>query len=228
MIVAADTGDSGGVGDISDRDIAGNVLTMLLAGEDTTANTLAWLLDLLWRHPEALQRAQDEVRGVVRDLGVLTIEQLQRLDWVEACCNETMRLKPVAPQNILAALRDTTVAGVRIPRGTIVWCAMRSGATDEAHFTDAARFDPTRWLAGDAAAPASAKRIAMPFGAGPRVCPGRYLALLEMKLAMAMLLSSFDIESVSTPNGQPAAEHLAFTMAPLGLTMRLRERQPAA
>ena len=228
MIVAADTGGSGGGNDISDRDVAGNVLTMLLAGEDTTANTLAWMLDLLWRHPEALKRAQDEVRGVVGELGALTIEQLQQLDWVEACCNETMRLKPVAPQNILAALRDTTVAGVRIPRGTVVWCAMRSGATDEAHFTDAARFDPTRWLAGDAAAPASAKRIAMPFGAGPRVCPGRYLALLEMKLAMAMLLSSFDIESVSTPNGQPAAEHLAFTMAPLGLTMRLRERQPAA
>ena len=63
----------------------------------------------------------------------------------------------------------------------------------------------------------------MPFGAGPRVCPGRYLALLEMKMAMAILLSSFDIEAVDTPHGQPAPERMAFTMNPVGLTLRLRE-----
>ena len=64
----------------------------------------------------------------------------------------------------------------------------------------------------------------MPFGSGPRMCPGRYLALLEMKMAMATLLSSFDIVSVDTPDGLPAAERMAFTMNPVGLTMRLRER----
>jgi cytochrome P450 len=74
----------------------------------------------------------------------------------------------------------------------------------------------------------------MPFGSGPRMCPGRYLALLEMKMAMAMLLSSFDIEAVDTPDGQPAAEavdtpdgqpaaeRMAFTMKPVGLSLRLR------
>jgi cytochrome P450 len=62
----------------------------------------------------------------------------------------------------------------------------------------------------------------MPFGAGPRICPGRYLALLEMKIALTMLLTRFDIESIKTPDGQPAQEFMAFTMAPLGLTMRLR------
>jgi cytochrome P450 len=55
------------------------------------------------------------------------------------------------------------------------------------------------------------------------MCPGRYLALLEMKMAMAMLLSSFDIEAVDTPDGQPALERMAFTMNPVGLRMRLRE-----
>ena len=62
----------------------------------------------------------------------------------------------------------------------------------------------------------------MPFGSGPRMCPGRYLALLEMKMAMAMLLSSFDIEAVDTPDGQAAQERMAFTMNPVGLTLRLR------
>ena len=64
----------------------------------------------------------------------------------------------------------------------------------------------------------------MPFGAGPRVCPGRYLALLEIKMAMAMLLSRFEIESVSTPDGSEPREHMAFAMSPVGLRLRLRER----
>ena len=64
----------------------------------------------------------------------------------------------------------------------------------------------------------------MPFGAGPRVCPGRYLALLEMKMALAMLLAHFDIVAVDTPDGQAPREKLAFTMTPVGLKMRLRER----
>jgi cytochrome P450 len=68
----------------------------------------------------------------------------------------------------------------------------------------------------------------MPFGSGPRTCPGRYLALLEMKLVMAMLLATFDIESVDTPDGAPAEERMAFTMQPVGLSMRLRLRPRAA
>ena len=61
----------------------------------------------------------------------------------------------------------------------------------------------------------------MPFGAGPRMCPGRYLALLEMKMAMAQLLGHFDIESLDTPDGQEARKRLTFTMMPEGLRMRL-------
>jgi cytochrome P450 len=64
----------------------------------------------------------------------------------------------------------------------------------------------------------------MPFGAGPRVCPGRYLAMLEMKMVVVTLLRNFDIVAVDSPAGNEAAEAMAFTMAPVGLRMRLRER----
>jgi cytochrome P450 len=222
MIVSADEGDSG----LTDKDVAGNVMTMLLAGEDTTANTLAWMIYLLQRHPEALKRATQEVRSLAGDVSTFTPDKMASLDYLEACAHETMRLKPVAPFQVIEALRDTVVAGIRVPTGTGLWCLMRGDSISEKHFPNPSAFMPQRWLAeGDPGqAASSAKRVSMPFGAGPRVCPGRYLALLEIKMAMAMLLSHFDIETVTTPDGGEAEEHMAFTMMPVGLRMTLRER----
>ncbi len=222
MIAAADLGDSG----VNDEDVAGNVLTMLLAGEDTTANTLAWMIDLLWRNPDALKTAQAEARERCGGLAEFSHEQMGTLDYVEACAHETMRLKPVAPFNVQQALRDTQVGDVLVPAGGVVLVLMRSDSVDERHVPQAARFMPERWLQDGAPgqAASSAKRISMPFGAGPRVCPGRYLALLEIKMAMAMLLTQFEILEVSTPDGSEAREHMAFTMMPVGLRMRLATR----
>jgi cytochrome P450 len=228
MLLAADAPDSG----LRDEDVAGNVLIMLLAGEDTTANTLAWMLHLLHAHPDALARAQAEVRAVSGDAGsapgrhVFSQEDADRLEFVEACAHETMRLKPVGPLNVLQALRETRVGDVRVPAGTMVWCVMRHDTLQERHFPQADRFLPQRWLEheGGNDSARSARRVSMPFGAGPRVCPGRYLALLEMKMALAMVLESFDIASVDAPGGSAPREQLSFTMAPVGLQLRLRLR----
>lgn len=140
--------------------------------------------------------------------------------------HETMRLKPVAPLNVLQALRDTEVAEVEVPARTMLWCVMRHDTVREQLFADAQRFDPARWMAQcqDVPSATSAKRVSMPFGAGPRICPGRYLALLEMKMAMAMLLNSFEIATVGVPDGAELREVLSFTMAPAGLVMRLNLR----
>ena len=220
MIAARDNEGSG----LHDADVAGNVLTMLLAGEDTTANTLAWTIYLLSRHSEATQRARDEVRTVIGAEALPTqYEQLPRLAFVEACAHETMRLKPVAPILIKQAARDSVVGGIMIPAGQLVMLLTRPAATDERHFPDPEAFDPARWMAEAAPgrAASSAKRVSMPFGAGPRLCPGRYLAMLEMKMVIAMLLGGFEIESVATADGGEPREQMAFTMAPLGLRMRL-------
>ena len=222
MIAAADQPGSG----IDDTQVAGNVLTMLLAGEDTTANTLAWMIHLLWRNPAALQRAQAEVRATFAPGEELTMDKLAQLDFVEACMFETMRLKPVAPILPLQTVRDSVIGDVKVPAGHIVISLMRHDSVSAAHLSDAAAFQPERWLVDGtaAAAASSAKRISMPFGAGPRICPGRYLAMLEMKLAMAMLLSQFDIQSVETPDGKEAREQLQLTMTPVGLRMCLATR----
>ena len=129
MIAARDNPDSG----LNDSDVAGNVLTMLLAGEDTTANTLAWMIYLLHRHPESLARARNEVLTK----GFQKYEDVSALPYIDACINETMRLKPVAPIIMLQPTRDTVVAGIDVPKRTLIMCLMRAGATDERRFPDA-------------------------------------------------------------------------------------------
>jgi cytochrome P450 len=217
MIVAADDGSG-----ISDEQVSANVMTMLLAGEDTTAHTLGWLLNLLYLHPASLQRARDEARRVLNGASAPTLEQLSELAWIDACIHETMRLKPVAPFTVVEALRDTRIGDLHVPTGTQLWCAMRHDSLDARHFERPAEFDPARWL-GDAPT-ASSRRVAMPFGAGPRVCPGRYLALTEMKMLLAMLFANFEIDRVGAPGGGLAEERMSFTMVPVGLTIRLAPR----
>ena len=142
---------------------------------------------------------------------------------VEACIHETMRLKPVAPLLPSQANRDTTIGDVEVPANTFVIGVMRHDSLDARYFPEPGKFDPDRWLADTARAPnaKSTTRVSMPFGAGPRLCPGRYLAMLEMKMAMAMLLGSFRIEHVGTRDGKPARELFAFAMGPAGLRMKL-------
>jgi cytochrome P450 len=219
MIVAAEDGSG-----IDDEQVSANVLTMLLAGEDTTAHTLGWLLHLLHRHPSALARAQDEARRVAGANGAVSPEQLAELEYIEACIHETTRLKPVAPFTVIEALRDTHIGGLHVPRGTLLWCALRHDSLDDGHFERASAFDPERWL-DDGPSHHNIKRVTLPFGAGPRICPGRYLALTEMKMLLSMLLAHFEIDAVETPDGREAAERMSFTMVPVGLTMRLRLRE---
>ncbi|HRE17946.1 MAG TPA: cytochrome P450, partial [Rhodocyclaceae bacterium] len=222
MIVATEQADSG----LGDNDVMCNVFNLLLAGEDTTANTLSWLIHLLTRNPEALKRATEEVLRVAPDMSEFTIEKMNELSFIEACLNETLRLKPIAPYMPLEAVKDTVIGDVRVPAGTFIWEIFRHDTSNEKYFPNPTAFNPERWLEGSdtALASNSAKRISMPFGAGARACPGRYLAMLEMKLAMAMVLGNFEIESAATPDGGEAPEHMLFTMKPDGVILRLRER----
>ena len=98
---------------------------------------------------------------------------------------------------------------------------MRAPATDAHHFAHPLAFEPDRWLREETA---HAKRVSMPFGAGPRMCPGRYLALLEIKMAIATLLGGFDLASVAAADGGEVREKLSFTMGPTPLLMRLHAR----
>lgn len=215
--------DETGAG-LSDAQLLGNVLTVLLAGEDTTANTLGWALHLLHGHRgewDALVAEVDAALAAGEDMP-RQFDTARGLAGIEDCINEAMRLKPVAPLLLLEACRDTVVEGISMPRGTQLICLMRPGAVDTAVAGDAAQYRPQRWHA--AGPDHELTKASMPFGAGPRLCPGRYLAMLEMKMVLATLARNYELVDVSTADGREPPEHLAFTMFPVGLRLRMRMR----
>jgi len=205
----------------SDDLIFGNLMSMLIAGEDTTADTLGWAVHLLCDSQESmmeLRREADELCGT-SDVAC-DIEAANKLAFAGAVANETMRLRPVAPILMLEAKVETVVGDLRVPAGTRVCLLTRPAACDPDRFVEPQAFRPRRWLGETAGAHDVSTHI--PFGSGPRICPGRVLALLEMKLLLSMLCRNFDIERVGGAEG--VCEVFAITMSPVGLKVRLRRR----
>jgi cytochrome P450 len=133
-----------------------------------------------------------------------------------------MRLKPVAVFIAAEPLADTMFGDLRVPAGTRLWlltrhAGLRAGKREH-------EFDPDRWLDEDDGA-APDQRSFLAFGAGPRFCPGRNLALLESKTVLAMIARNFQIEL--DERAEPVSELLTFTMVPHGLRLRLRPRVEA-
>lgn len=209
---------------LSDDEIFGNVLTILLAGEDTTANSLAWMMHLMTTHLEVQGKMIEEVDAVMDDESVpLNIEEIDRLKFIEAVIHESMRLKPVAPVIFLEANRDSDLGAIRLRKGTGLIGLLRYPALQEENFTKAEEFLPERWLADRPGVFRNHNTKAFtPFGGGPRFCPGRNLALLEMKTVAAMLCKNFRL--VQPANGQMPEEHFAFVMTPMNLWMKFERR----
>ena len=220
-IIAA--GDAQKLG-VSDDEVVANVCTLLLAGEDTTAHTIAWTVDYFIRHPEHFARARAEVDAVLAPaVSVEHIEQVDRFPFLDAFFHEAMRLKPVAPISVLEPMEDVEMVGCLIPKGTTIIGLTRHIATRDEHFGDAARFDPERWLEGDAERRrAHDTSTFLPFGGGPRFCPGRNFALLQIRTVLAMLCRNFDVALADSE--RPVEERLAFTMMPAGMAVRMRRR----
>ena len=133
--------------------------------------------------------------------------------------NETMRLRPVAPMLFLQTNVATAIGDLQVPAQTPVAVLTRPPAVDAQNFTQPKAFLPERWTAPSGVHEPS---VHIPFGSGPRLCPGRTLALLEMKVVLATLFRNFDVERDGAASG--VREQFSFTMSPVGLRVRLRRR----
>jgi cytochrome P450 len=207
-------------GSFTDHDIVGNALTLLLAGEDTTAHTLGWTVWLMASRPDVQARLAREARAALGDQPFPTEYQtLEQLPYAGAVLRESMRLKPVSPILTMEPLVDTTICDTRIPAGTRLILLLRAAGLHDG--PGAGDFRPERWLTDEAPPPKS-----VAFGAGPRFCPGRNLAFVEVKSALAMIARDFEV--TLDPSARPVRESLNFAMVPRGLRVRLTPRAPAS
>jgi cytochrome P450 len=213
-------------GAISDEDVFANTMTVLLGGEDTTANTMAWLIHCLSSRPDVYEALRKEADAMLDDPSAPD-PQVPRADrfphllrMTDATINETLRLHPVAPMFFLESLRDTVFHDLAVPAGTAVLLLTRAAANSSPHSTPAPRFEPAEDAARADAGPGRA--ASLPFGYGPRMCPGRNLALAELRSTTLMLARNFDIEAV--PQAEPVSEVFSFTLVPRNLRIRFHRR----
>ena len=220
IVAARECEDSG----FSDAEIFANAGTLLLAGEDTTANTIAWTVHYLTRHPEHFGRVRREVDTVLAPGAALaSLDQASKLPFLDAFSNEVMRLKPVAPLHVLEPVCDVEILGCLIPKGTPIMMLVRRMATRDENFDNALRFDPGRWLVpSEERRHVHDRRAFVPFGGGPRLCPGRSVAMLQIRAVVSMLCRNFEI--VPVRGRGEVGEHLAFTMMPTNLAVLLKRR----
>lgn len=211
--------------DFTEAMVRANVLTLLLAGEDTTAHSLAWTLPFLAAEPARQTRLHERAVSLLGDAPVAaSLEALRELDEFEALATEATRLRPVVAFLIVDAIGDERVGDLDVPAGTRLIFLMRPQATNPAHFHDPQAFRPERWV-GAGPAGAHEPRAHNQFGAGPRVCPGRHLASVEMRLVLSMLLRHFEVELACDPAA--IDEVCAFTVMPSRMPVRLRLRADA-
>ncbi|CAB3748551.1 cytochrome P450 [Paraburkholderia humisilvae] len=220
MLTMRDTPDSG----ITDDQVAANVLTMLLAGEDTTANSLAWAMLFIAGDQPLQTRLANEARAVLGDSPVCTeYAKLKELDLFEAVCTETGRFKPVAALSSFEPIEDVTMGDVRVPAGTFMFFLNRPPMHDPGHFVNPERFDPDRWLhARDPARGAHEPRAYLQFGAGPRVCPGRHLAGVEMRAALSMLVANFEMKLAVDPSEIEEINDFIMKPSKMPVTLTIR------
>ena len=221
LIVARDEPNS----EFTDDNVIGNAITMVFAGEDTTANAIAWLLDCIACQPRVASCLQSEVDTLLGEHRVLQeFNAIDRFVYVDAATTEAMRVKPAASVLSMEANMDLTVADIFVPKGTMIMTLLRRGGQYGADLVDPDQFRPERWLSGPQSALVNgAARKQFPFGGGARFCPGRYLAMTEIKMVMSMLLRSFTLEV--DPEAPPVQEFYKFTMTPSALPLRLAARQ---
>jgi cytochrome P450 len=205
---------------LTDDLIRDQLLTILIAGHDTSTALLSWALVLLGRHPKVKERASQEVRSVLGDRPP-AFEDLSKLEFLDQVINETLRLYPPIHVGMRTAAIDLEFQGYRIPAGSRIMYSIYLTHHSPRYWDEPESFRPDRF--------APQNRLDqppyafVPFGGGPRNCLGMAFAQVEVKVVLARLLQCFDF--VLQP-GKISA-HMGATLEPRpGVWLTLSRRKP--
>lgn len=209
---------------LSDDLIRDQLLTMFIAGHDTSTALLAWSLALLTSHPEALAAATAEVDATIGPEEP-TYTHLRQLTYLDQVIKEALRLYPPIHLGSRIAATDLTFGAYRIPRGTRVLYSIYLTHRDRRLWPAPDRFDPERFSRN-----AAGRRAAysyLPFGGGPRNCIGAAFAQIEAKLVLARLLQQFAFR----PSSAAFRVRMRATLEPhprMWVEARRRQTQPSS
>lgn len=192
-------------GGFSDDDLINQMMTFLAAGHETTASAMQWAIYLLCLHPEVQTRLRDEIRERLPSMNShegITALDIDHMPYLAAVCNEVLRYYSPVPMTQREACVDTTIAGQRIPRGTVaIICPWSVNRSSSLWGEDAGKFDPERWLARDekdrkraGLGGAESNYAFLTFMHGPRSCIGMGFAKAEFACLLAAVVGRFSFE----------------------------------
>ena len=218
-ILLAARDDEGDRAGLTDAEVRDEVVTLITAGHETTANALNWLWYLLAQHPEVERRLHEEIDGVLGGR-TPTADDVEHLPYAEMVLLEAMRLYPPAWGIERRALRDQSIGGCVIPAGAVVLMPTFLMNRDERFFADPLRFDPERF-APEAVA-GRPRHAFLLFGGGPRQCIGNAFALIEGVLVACVLAQRWRLRLAP---GQVVTAEPTVTLRPKGgLPMSVERR----
>ncbi len=216
MIAAVD--EEGGAR-MSDRQLRDEMMTLFLAGHETTANALTWTWYLLAQHPEVEAKLWEEVDRVLAGRGP-TAADLANLPYTDWIVRESMRLYPPAPLFAREPIEDVEIGGYRVKKGSLIVVNSYAVHRDARFFPDPERCDPERFAPGREE---NIPRFAyLPFGGGPRVCIGNGFATMEARLVLTTIAQRWKLSLATTEEIKPL--QLVTVRPNVPLRMRLERR----
>ncbi|KAJ8552696.1 hypothetical protein K7X08_020089 [Anisodus acutangulus] len=183
---------------LSDEEIIDLLIVYAFAGHETTAHTAAWAIMYLEQHPEFLQKAKEEQEEIVKrrlpdsDKN-LSYDEIRQMKYLTKVIDETLRCSNVTLAIYRNAKRTINMNGYTIPKGWKVLTWIRQVNLDPNNHMNPKEFNPSRWD-DDETKPFS---VFLPFGAGPRLCPGAELARLEVSVFLHYFLLNYRLERVN-------------------------------
>ena len=221
MLLLAQDAEGDGAG-LADRQVRDEVVTIFLAGHETTASALTWSWALLAQHPEAEARLHAELDAVLGGRPP-TAADLPRLPYTAGVFAETLRLYPTVSMVFRRALEPHPVGEYLVPAGGIVVLSQFVTQRDPRFFPDPEVFDPDRWR--PEARQGRPRHAYFPFGGGPRVCVGEGFAAMEGALILAAVAQRWRLALLD--GRPPALDPKLLTRPSDALRMRLVRRAPA-
>ncbi|XP_031403730.1 protein LUTEIN DEFICIENT 5, chloroplastic [Punica granatum] len=213
--------------DVSSKQLRDDLMTMLIAGHETSAAVLTWTFYLLSKEPRAVANLQNEVDSVLGDR-YPTIEDMKKLKYTTRVINESLRLYPQPPVLIRRSLENDVLGNYPIKRGEDVFISVWNLHRSPHLWDDADKFNPERWpLDGPNPNETNQNFCYLPFGGGPRKCVGDMFASFETVVAVAMLVQRFNFQvALGAPPVNMTTGATIHTTEGLKMTVTRRMKPP--